>query len=83
MGSREKDIGFQRLIPLKGSGLPKTNGDSRSSSPDDSPGGAPSSARHTGKEVIQFTICYMFCLYAMVIFSQLFSGLNRTMILFV
>ncbi|KAI3785286.1 hypothetical protein L1987_44402 [Smallanthus sonchifolius] len=50
MGSREKDIDLKRLIPLKGLGLPETNGDSKSSSPADSPQGAPSSARHTGKE---------------------------------
>ncbi|KAL8250860.1 hypothetical protein R6Q59_034553 [Mikania micrantha] len=47
MGSRVNDFDLQRLIPLR---LPETHGDSKSSSPADSPPGAPSSARQTGKE---------------------------------
>ncbi|KAK9078500.1 hypothetical protein SSX86_002557 [Deinandra increscens subsp. villosa] len=50
MGSREKDIDLHDFIPLKGLDLPQINGDRRSPSPADSPHGAPSSARHTGKE---------------------------------
>ncbi|KAI3761050.1 hypothetical protein L1987_51456 [Smallanthus sonchifolius] len=56
MGSREKDGDLQRLIPLQGLRLAETNGDSRSSSPADSPQGAPSSARQSGKEVLRFSI---------------------------
>ncbi|CAI9282588.1 unnamed protein product [Lactuca saligna] len=52
MGSREKDNDMQRLIPLKGLVLPETNGDARSSSPADTPPGAPSSARRSGKEAL-------------------------------
>ncbi|KAI3500087.1 hypothetical protein L2E82_18476 [Cichorium intybus] len=51
MGSREKDLDLQRLIPLK-LGLPETNGGSRSSSPADTSPGIPSSARRSGKEAL-------------------------------
>ncbi|PWA81797.1 protein LIKE COV 3 [Artemisia annua] len=69
MGSRDKDNkDLQRLIPLKALGLPdQTNGDSRSSSPGDSPLGAPSSARKAGKEesgmahvVLQLWVMWIF-----------------------
>ncbi|KAK9054230.1 hypothetical protein SSX86_025308 [Deinandra increscens subsp. villosa] len=52
MGSREKDGDLQRLIPLHGLRLPEANGDSRSPSPAESPQGAPSSARQSGKEAL-------------------------------
>lgn len=76
MGSREKDTDLQRLIPLKELGLPVVNvngGDSRSSSPADTPPGPPSSARRSGKEVPHFvfiylcsflSICYVILLHA-------------------